>query len=81
MRRPLNLILLVAVPVIFVTLSAGALAEFAELVGASAGSAGVTSATASWAAGFLAGVAGFFHVRSSAGADRRLAAAGLGTGR
>ena len=34
-RRPLNLALLVVVPVIFVTLSAGSLAEFAELLGGS----------------------------------------------
>lgn len=80
-RRPLNLALLVAVPVIFVTLTAGALADFARILGADAGVGSLTVATAGWAASFIAGVAGFFHVRSSDGADRRLAAAGLGAGR
>lgn len=31
-RRPLNLVLLAVVPVVFVTLSAGAIADFADLL-------------------------------------------------
>ncbi|MBT8240514.1 MAG: hypothetical protein KJN63_04745, partial [Acidimicrobiia bacterium] len=61
-RRPLNVVLLVAVPVIFVTLSAGSLAEFAELLGGTTDLGVVEAATAGWAASVLAGVAGFFHV-------------------
>lgn len=80
-RRPLNLVLLVAVPVIFVTLSAGALADFADIVGGAADLGEVEAATAGWAAAVLAGVAGFFHVSQSRDADRRLAAAGAGAGR
>lgn len=80
-RRPLNVVLLVAVPVIFVTLSAGALADFADILGGAADVGEVEAATAGWAAAVLAGVAGFFHVSQSRDADRRLAAAGAGAGR
>ncbi len=74
-RRPLNVVLLIAVPVIFVTMSAGSLAEFADLLGGSGDLGVVEAATAGWAASVLAGVAGFFHVASSRDADRRLASA------
>ena len=77
-RRPLNLVLLVAVPVIFVTLSAGALADFADILGGVSDVGDVEAATSGWAAAVLAGVAGFFHVSQSRDADRRLAAAGAG---
>jgi hypothetical protein len=80
-RRPLNLVLLVAVPVIFVTLAAGALADFADLLGGLAEFGTVEAATAGWAAAVLAGVASFFHVAGSRGTDRRLALAGARTGR
>ncbi len=80
-RRPLNLALLVLVPVIFVAVAAGALADFAELLGGAADAVALESAAAGWAAAFLAGVAGFFHVTGSHAPDRRLAAAGTGTSR
>lgn len=80
-RRPLNLVLLVVVPVIFVFLSAGALADFADILGGAADLGQVEVATAGWAAAVLAGVAGFFHISTSRDADRRLAAAGAGAGR
>ncbi|MFV2063580.1 MAG: ABC transporter permease, partial [Chloroflexota bacterium] len=80
-RRPLNLVLLVVVPVIFVVLTASAIADFAKVVGGVADTGGLASATAGWAASFLAGVAGFFLVHDSRGADRRLAGAGMGTPR
>lgn len=75
-RRPLNLALLAVVPVVFVTLSAGAIADFARILGGDAGFEQLEAATAGWAAAFLAGVAGFFHVTGSRQPDRRLAAAG-----
>ncbi|MEL7210178.1 MAG: ABC transporter permease, partial [Actinomycetota bacterium] len=78
-RRPLNLALLVVVPVVFVVLSAGALADFSEILGGAAAVGEVEAATAGWAAAVLSGVAGFFHVSTSRDADRRLAAAGVGT--
>lgn len=78
-RRPLNLVLLVVVPVVFVTLSAGAIADFADVLGGFTDLGTIEAATAGWAASLLAGIAGFFHVTSSREADRRLAAAGAGT--
>ena len=72
-RRPLNVALLVAVPVIFVTLSAGTLADFADIL---SGGAHAGQVEAGWAAAVLAGVSGFCHVSQSRDADRRLAAAG-----
>lgn len=80
-RRPLNIVLLVVVPVTFVTLSADALSDFAEILGGSTDVGEVEAATAGWAAAVLAGVAGFFLVSQSRDADRRLAAAGAGAGR
>lgn len=76
LRRPLNVVLLVAVPMVFVTLSAGALGRFAELVGEGMESGRIEAATAGWAAAALAGLGAFFHVSASREADRRLAAAG-----
>ena len=78
-RRPLNLVLLAVVPVVFVTLSAGAIADFAEVLGGFTDVGTIEAATAGWAASLLAGIAGFFHVTGSRDADRRLAAAGAGT--
>lgn len=78
-RRPLNLVLLALVPVVFVTLSAGAIADFADILGGFTDMGRVEAATAGWAASLLAGISGFFHVTGSRGADRRLAAAGAGT--
>jgi hypothetical protein len=80
-RRPLNLILLVTVPIVFVTLSAGALADFADALGGLADLGTVEAATAGWAAAVLAGVAAFFHVSGSRDADRRLALTGTGPAR
>ncbi len=80
-RRPLNVILLVAVPIIFVTLSAGVLADFADILGGVVDLGEVEAATAGWAAAVLSGVAAFFHVSGSRDADRRLAAAGAGASR
>jgi hypothetical protein len=77
-RRPINLVLLVVVPVVFVVLAAGAITDFAGLVGGVGDGSALAAPTAAWAAAFLAGVAGFFHVIGSAGADRRLAGSGYG---
>ena len=78
-RRPLNLVLLVVVPVIFVTLTAGALADFSAALGGGGARGAIEAASAGWAAAVLAGVAAFFHVAGSREPDRRLAAAGAGT--
>lgn len=75
-RRPLNLVLLVAVPVVLVFVWGGTLADFSKLVGGTADQVQVEAATAGWAAAVLAGLGGFFQVSGSRAADRRLAAAG-----
>jgi len=80
-RRPINLILLVLVPLIFVILTSGMIADFAEVVGFAGDPSKLVAPTAGWAAAFIAGVAGFFHVLGSREADRRLAAAGMGARR
>lgn len=76
-RRPVNLVLLVLVPLIFVVLAAGQITDFARIVGAATDPAQLAAPTAGWAAAFLAGIAGLFHVLGSRDADRRLAIAGM----
>lgn len=75
-RRPLNLVLLVAVPVVLVFVWGGPLVDFSKLIGGSGNRTQLEAATAGWAAAALAGLAGFFQVTGSRAADRRLAAAG-----
>jgi hypothetical protein len=77
-RRPVNLGLLVFVPLVFVILAAGSLTDFASIVGGIADPGQLAAPTAGWAAAFLSGVAGFFHVLGSRDTDRRLANAGMG---
>lgn len=78
-RRPLNLVLLVAVPVVLVFVWGATLADFSKLVGGTADPVHVEAATAGWATAVLAGLGGFFQVTGSRAADRRLAAAGRRT--
>ncbi|MCZ7531273.1 MAG: ABC transporter permease [Acidimicrobiia bacterium] len=54
--------------------------DFAEVFGGLGDRGSLEAATAGWAAAFIAGVAGFFHVTGSRAADRRIAAAGAGSG-
>ena len=75
-RRPLNLVLLVVVPVVLVFVWGPSLADFSKLFGGSGDRAQIEAATAGWAAAALAGLAGFFQVTGARAADRRLAAAG-----
>ena len=75
-RRPLNLVLLVAVPVVLVFIWGGTLADFSALLGGTADPVQLEAATAGWAAAALAGLGGLFQVTAAHNADRRLAAAG-----
>src|SRR6266542_1903237 len=75
-RNPVNLVVLVLVPVVFVVVAAGSMADAAKLLGGGSGPA-VQTATAGWEAGFLAGVAMYFQTRAARAADRRLVLAGL----
>jgi hypothetical protein len=78
LRAPLTLALLVAIPVFFVLIFASVLGDFARALGGTLMSQSATAISAGWAAAFLSGTLAFFQVSSSRGADRRLAAAGLG---
>ena len=81
LRAPLTVVLLVAVPAFFVLIFAGVLGEFAKALGGTLEARSATAISAGWAAAFLSGTLGFFQLGSSRGADRRLAAAGLGAAR
>jgi hypothetical protein len=78
LRAPLTLFLLVSIPVFFVLIFATVLGDFAKALGGSLAARSATAISAGWAAAFLSGTLGFFQLSSSRGADRRLAAAGLG---
>ncbi|PXY28267.1 ABC transporter permease [Prauserella muralis] len=75
-RNPVNLLVLVLVPVVFVLVASGSLADAAKLFGSGIGPA-VETVTAGWTAGFMAGVAMYFQTRAARAADRRLVLAGL----
>jgi hypothetical protein len=77
-RAPLTLVLLIAIPAFFVLIFASVLGEFSKALGGTLASQSATAISAGWAAAFLSGTLAFFQVSSSRGADRRLAAAGLG---
>jgi hypothetical protein len=78
LRAPLTLVLLIAIPVFFVLIFASVLGEFSKALGGTLASQSATAISAGWATAFLSGTLAFFQVASSRGADRRLAAAGLG---
>jgi hypothetical protein len=75
-RNPVNLVVLALVPGVFVVVAAGSMADAAKLLGGGSGAA-VETATAGWAAGFLAGIAMYFQTRTARTADHRLVLAGL----
>lgn len=79
-RNPVNLVMLVVVPVIFVVVAAGSMADAARVIAGTSG-LGVQTASAGWAAAFLAGIAMYFQTRAARAADRRLVLAGLSPGR
>ncbi|MFI2368094.1 ABC transporter permease [Streptomyces sp. NPDC018833] len=79
-RTPVNLLTLVLVPVVFVVVAAAPLADAAKLLGGPGGPA-VQTATAGWAAGFIAAIGMYFQTREARAADRRLVQAGLAPAR
>jgi hypothetical protein len=81
LRAPFTLVLLVAVPAVFVGASAGVLSDFARALGGGLPGDAASALGAGWAAAFIAGTLGFFQAASSRGADRRLALAGAGPAR
>ena len=81
LRARLTLVMLIALPAVFVLVSASVLDEFAAALGGSVAGNSASALGAGWAAAFLAGALGFFQVASSREADRRLALAGMGAAR
>ena len=75
-RNPVNLLLLVLIPAVFVLVAAGSLVDAARLFG-SVDATAVATATAGWAAAFLAGVGMYFQTSAARDADRGLIIAGL----
>jgi len=78
LRARVTLVLLIAIPALFVVVSSSVLGEFAAALGGSVSGDAASALGAGWAAAFLAGALGFFQVSSSRDADRRLALAGMG---
>ena len=78
LRAPLNLVLLVAIPIFFVLIFASVLGQFDDALGGDLANQAATAISAGWAAAFLCGALAYFPVVSSREADRRLALAGLG---
>ncbi len=76
-RNRSTVAMLVAIPILFVVVSADVLSEFASALGGSVAGSSAAALGAGWAAAFLAGALGFFQIASSRDADRRLALAGL----
>src|SRR6266545_3788182 len=72
-RNPVNLLVLVLVPLVFVIVAAGSLADAAKLLGGASGGVRVQTVTAGWAAGFVAAIAMYFQVAAARDTDRRLA--------
>jgi hypothetical protein len=76
-RNPVNLLVLVLVPLVFVVVAAGSLADAAELLAGGSEAPAVETAAAGWAAGFLAALAMYFQVSAARETDRRLVISGL----
>ncbi|MGJ3227179.1 ABC transporter permease [Micromonospora aurantiaca (nom. illeg.)] len=75
-RNRVNLLLLVVVPVVFVAVVAGTLADAARILGGRGGAA-VENATAAWSAAFLAGIGMYFQSAATRDTDQRVVLAGL----
>jgi len=76
-RNPVNLLVLLLIPVVLVVVAAPSLADAAQLLGGASGGPAVETLTAGWAAGFLAGVAMYFQISAAQDVDRRLVISGL----
>ena len=75
-RNPVNVLLLLVVPTVFVVVVGGSIADFAKLLNGPGGPA-VQTATAGWAAAFLSGIAMYFQTAATRETDRRIVIAGL----
>jgi hypothetical protein len=80
-RNPANLLVLVLVPLVFVVVAAGTLADAADLLAGGSEAPAVETAAAGWSAGFLAALAMYFQVSAARETDRRLVISGLTSAR
>jgi ABC-2 type transport system permease protein len=76
-RSPLNLVMLVVIPILFVRGFGASLSRFADMVDVSIPLRSGEALTALWAAVFLTALIGMYMVGSAREADRRLVLAGL----
>lgn len=76
-RQPMNLVLLVIVPPLFIIAMSSAISTFSDVIGGNLGERAGTGLAGLWAAALLTGAATFFVLRTSLRADARLVVAGL----
>jgi hypothetical protein len=76
-RQPINMVLLVIVPVVFIIAMRSAVSTFSDVLGGNVGEQAGTGLAGLWAASLLAGVAVFFVLRTTLSTDGRLIVAGL----
>jgi hypothetical protein len=74
----MTLVLLVALPLVFVTTASSVLGDFSRALGGAARGDAATALAAGWSVAFLAGSFGYFQTLASHGADQRFALAGFG---
>lgn len=78
-RSPLNLVLLVVIPVLLILSFGGALSRLADLFDQTLTVEVGNSLGALWAAAFLTGIMGFYMMTGAREADRRLVRSGYST--
>ena len=76
-RNPVNILVLVLVPTVFVLVASGALADAARLLGGAGNATQMETVTAGWAAGFVAAIGMYFQIAGNRAPDRRLVQSGL----
>jgi len=76
-RNPVNILVLVIVPTVFVLVASGALADAARLLGGAGNTTQMETVTAGWAAGFVAAIGMYFQIAGNRAPDRRLVQSGL----
>ena len=76
-RNPVNVLVLVLVPTVFVLVASGALADAARLLGGAGTATDLETVTAGWAAGFVSGIGMYFQIAGNRETDRRLVISGL----
>jgi len=76
-RRPINLVLLVVLPPLFVLALAGAVGTFSGVLGGNLTERTASALGALWAGALLAGSAAFFLISGGRRADERLVVAGV----